>query len=131
MEGSVMIPKRTTSVIFATACLTAIVIVPIRAQTAGSYAPTASYNGQQFDTAQASQGDVASSAAARRNVIESREYDRALETNRAFRQSRMRKECDPITDPQLRQNCLESFRQDEPFKGSSRSSRGERSGSNR
>ena len=126
-----MMPKRATSLVFATACLTAIVTVPVRAQTVGSCGPAAGYDGQQFYTAQADQGDVAPPAAARRNVIESREYDRALETNRAFRQSRMRKECGPITDPQLRQSCLESFRQDEPVKGSSRSSRGEHSDSNR
>jgi hypothetical protein len=32
---------------------------------------------------------------------------------------RTKKECGPITDPQLRQSCLASFRQDEPFSGSS------------
>jgi hypothetical protein len=56
---------------------------------------------------------------ARKNVIESQRYDRLLETNRRFRLARERKECGPITDPELHQQCLASFRQDEPYVGSS------------
>ena len=52
--------------------------------------------------------------AGRRNVIASEHYDRLLESNRGFRQARMRKECGPITDPQLHQQCLDSFAQYEP-----------------
>src|SRR5260370_1247715 len=55
---------------------------------------------------------------ARRNVIESRHYDALLETNWRFRHARMRKECGPISDPQLRSDCLASFDRDEPFVGS-------------
>ena len=57
--------------------------------------------------------------AARQNVVQSQRYDRMLETNRGFRKARMRKECGPITDQQLRQQCLASFHQDEPYTGSS------------
>ena len=64
---------------------------------------------------------------ARQNVVESQRYDRMLETNRGFRQARMRKECGPIADPELRQQCLASFRQDEPDMGSSTSHRPSRS----
>jgi hypothetical protein len=39
----------------------------------------------------------------------------------------MRKECGPITDPELRQQCLASFHQDEPYMGSSAGRRHERS----
>jgi hypothetical protein len=46
---------------------------------------------------------------ARRNNIESAQYERLLQTNPAFRQARMRKECGPITDPQLHQSCMASF----------------------
>jgi hypothetical protein len=56
---------------------------------------------------------------ARQNVIQSRHYDRTLETNRAFREARIRKECGPINDPELHQSCLASFNQDERYKGSS------------
>lgn len=54
-------------------------------------------------------GDVSESWSARQNVIESKQYERLLQTNHGFRQARMRKECGPITDPELRQSCLASF----------------------
>jgi hypothetical protein len=60
-------------------------------------------------------------------VEESQRYDRLLETNRGFRQARMHKECGPITDPELRQQCLASFGQEEPYTGSSTSHRNYRS----
>ncbi len=62
---------------------------------------------------QASRGDFGDWSA-RRNVIESAQYDRLLEANSAFRQARMRKECGPISDPQLHASCLASFDQYEP-----------------
>jgi hypothetical protein len=62
---------------------------------------------------QASRGDFGDWSA-RQNVIESRHYDRLLQTNQAFRQFRQRKECGPISDPQLRNQCLASFQQYEP-----------------
>ena len=49
-----------------------------------------------------------------RNVAESTRYDRLLQISVAFRQARERKECGPIGDPQLRQQCLASFQQYEP-----------------
>ena len=67
---------------------------------------------------QASRGDFGDWNA-RRNVIESRHYDRLLQINPGFRQARMRRECGPIGDPQLRADCLASFNQYEPMVGSS------------
>ena len=61
-------------------------------------------------------GDYSSSAA--RNNAESAHYDRLLEVSPGFRQARMRKECGPISDPQLRENCYASFAQYEPNMGS-------------
>ena len=58
-----------------------------------------------------SQGDVSPSWSARQNVIESKQYERLLQTNRAFREARMRKECGSISDPQLHQSCIASFGQ--------------------
>jgi hypothetical protein len=78
----VMILKTSTGLAFAAACLTAIVTMPANADTA------------------------------RQNVVQSERYDRLLETNRAFRQARMRKECGPVTDPQLHQQCLAYFARD-------------------
>ena len=67
---------------------------------------------------QASRGDFGDWNA-RRNVIESRHYDRLLQINPGFRQARMRRECGPISDPRLRSDCLASFNQYEPMVGSS------------
>ena len=52
------------------------------------------------------------------NDAESAKYDRMVQTSPGFRQARMRKECGPITDPQLRQDCIASFAQYEPSTGS-------------
>jgi hypothetical protein len=60
----------------------------------------------------------------RQNVIDSRHYDNMLETNLSFRHSRERKECGPVTDPQLRQECFASFQQYEPFRYAGRFNRG-------
>ena len=76
---------------------------------------------------QANHGAMSSSRSAHQNVTQSQRYDRTLETNRGFRQARMRKECGPITDPELRRGCLASFSQDEPNTGSSNSHRSRRS----
>ena len=77
-----------TSLVFLAASLTALAALPANAAT--------------------------SSDPGRRNVIQSERYDRLLETNKSFRQARMRRECSPITDPQLRQSCFDSFPQYEP-----------------
>src|SRR5215472_2594970 len=58
---------------------------------------------------QTNPGDVSPSWSPQRNVVESEQYDRLLKGNPAFRQARMRKECGPITDRQLHQQCLDSF----------------------
>jgi len=52
--------------------------------------------------------------ASSQNVMQSEHYDRLLESSRAFRQARMRRECGPITDQQLHRQCLDSFAQYEP-----------------
>lgn len=51
----------------------------------------------------------AANESAAQNVRESQQYEQLLRTNPAFREQRMRIECGPITDPQLRQSCLASF----------------------
>src|SRR4029077_17619298 len=67
---------------------------------------------------QASRGDFGDWNA-RRNVIESRHYDRLLEISPGFRHAPMRRGCGPIRDPQLSPSCLASFDQYEPMVGSS------------
>jgi hypothetical protein len=49
------------------------------------------------------------------NLKEAQQYDRLLETNPSFRMARIQKECGPITDPQLRADCIASFDQFEPL----------------
>jgi hypothetical protein len=99
-----MISKTVASLAFAAACLTAVAAAPgARAQ------DQLVTNGPQV-----SPGDNSTSWSARQNVIESRRYDRLLETSPAFRQARIRKECGPITDAQLHASCLASFNQNEP-----------------
>ena len=48
------------------------------------------------------------------NVRKSQQYDHLVTTNSSFRASRMRKECGPIRDAELRANCLGSFSAYEP-----------------
>jgi hypothetical protein len=87
------------------ACLTVIAsLPPVHAQDAG--VTKVITNGPQV-----SPGDTSPSASARQNVIESKQYERLLQTNRAFREARMRKECGSISDPQLHQSCIASFGQ--------------------
>ena len=101
-----MINKTVTSLAFAAGCVLAMgAMPPAQAQ---SYNPELVTNGPQ-----ASRGDFGDWSA-RRNVMESAQYDRLLQTNGAFRAARMRKECGPIGDPQLHAQCVASFGQNEP-----------------
>ena len=84
---------------------------PYAPQTQYVAPPSAGAAGAQLITngPQTNPGDVSPSWSAQRNVVESEEYERLLKGNPAFRQARMRKECGPITDPQLHRQCLDSF----------------------
>lgn len=57
---------------------------------------------------QVNRGDL-SGWSARQDRIESRRYSRLVATNPGFRAYRMRRECGPVTDPKLHQECIESF----------------------
>jgi hypothetical protein len=105
-----MMSKTVTSLAFAAAFAVALGAMPT-AQ-AQYYQNELVTNGPQ-----ASRGDFGDWSA-RRNVIESRHYDQLLQTNWRFRHARMRKECGPISDPQLRSSCAASFDQYEPMVGS-------------
>jgi hypothetical protein len=54
-------------------------------------------------------GDNPASWSARQNVIESDRYERLVHTNPGFRQVRIQKECDSISEPPLYQQCVASF----------------------
>ena len=128
---------------FAAACLMSWVAIPgADAQTAPNYSGPPTYQGNAYPNSapgpygattgnyspQPSTSDVGNTEvvtngpqgspppdwSARQNVLQSERYDRLLEANPGFRQARMLKECGPITDPQLHQQCLDSFAQFEP-----------------
>jgi hypothetical protein len=48
------------------------------------------------------------------NIRKSQRYDYLVSTNRSFRAARMRTECGPIRDPELRASCVGSFSAYEP-----------------
>src|SRR4051812_25141382 len=101
-----MTKKTVTSLALAAGCAIALAIPVAQAQT------QVITNGPEW-----SPGDRSASAA--RNNAESAHYDRLLERSPAFRSARVRKECGPVTDPQLRQECLASFAQYGPNMGRS------------
>jgi len=110
-----MITKTAASLTFGAACLLAsATISAAQVQTATTAGETVVTNGPQ-----SSPGDGSPAWSARQNVVESRQYDRLLQTNRAFRQARMWKECGPITDQELHASCIASFDRDEPLVSSS------------
>ena len=119
---------RTTSLTGAAVCLMTLATplaalaqyappAPQYAPPPAQYAPPAQPRQVVTNGPQTDQGDVSPNWSARRNVIESAHYDRLLETNQGFRAARMRKECGPVTDPQLHSDCVASFGQDEPARG--------------
>ena len=59
---------------------------------------------------QADPGDNPANWSAQRNVVESQRYEQMTHTNASFRASRIRKECGPITEPSLYQQCVGTFR---------------------
>lgn len=94
--------------------------------TTGTYAPQPQYyapppaagtTGTEATT-NGPQGAPPPNWSAQQNVRESEHYTWLLQHNRAFREARIRKECGPITDPQLHQQCLASFAQYSPWAGS-------------
>ena len=114
-----MITKTSTALAFAAACLSLAATSGAQAQyysqTKAVPPPPMTYEQTQVQTTRplASRGDFGDWSA-RRNVIASARYDRLLESNIGFRHSRMRRECGPISDPQLHAQCLASFQQYEP-----------------
>ena len=124
-----MMSKTVTSLAFAAGCALALAATP---SAQAQYYPQTQPNITTLETngPQASRGDFGDWSAMRNNR-ESARYDRLLQTSSGFRHARMRKECGPITDAQLRADCLASFSQDEPFVGSSSTRRSYGTGSGR
>jgi hypothetical protein len=115
------------SLAFAASCLVAMPMA-FAASTDLPPAATATPNDQMMtpndqmvtNGPQSDQGDHSRNWSAARNVRESAQYDRLLQSNSRFRMVRMRKECGPINDPQLHESCMASFNQGpETMSGSS------------
>ena len=106
-----MVISTATTLAMAAVCLAAIATIP------AGYAATQRQTVTVKHAPVTSSGDVSGSWSAQQNLIESKQYEQLLRTNLAFRQARMRKECGPITDPQLHQSCIASFEQ---YAGSSK-----------
>jgi hypothetical protein len=100
-ECMVMIKNSTFAIV--AACLVTVATIPESHAAAQRHTVTVKH------APITSPGDVSGSWSARRNVIDSKQYEHMLRTNPAFRQARMRKECGSITDPQLRASCMASF----------------------
>jgi hypothetical protein len=92
--------KLMTSLVFSAGILAAIAATP----NAGAAADELVTNGPQLNA-----GDRSGSWSAERNVRDSQRYEGLVQTNPGFRANRMRKECGPIEDPQMRANCRASF----------------------
>ncbi|MGE5271936.1 MAG: hypothetical protein ACM3JG_19940 [Thiohalocapsa sp.] len=114
-----MMNTTVTSLAFAAGCTLAMAAMPAAhaqyypAPAPQPYAAPPMTNQLVTNGPQASRGDYGDWSA-RLNNIESARYDRLLETSPGFRMARMRKECGPISDPQLHSQCMASFQQYEP-----------------
>jgi hypothetical protein len=95
-----MITKTLISLALVAGCAIALAVPATQAQTIDTQVLTA--------PPRLNAGDRADWLASRNNAA-SAQYDVLLETSPEFRQSRILKECGPITDLQLRASCLESF----------------------
>jgi hypothetical protein len=114
MEATVTLLKP-ASVAFAAASLFGLAaLAPAQAQT-GYPGPQTSYAAPGDITELVTNGPQSNIEARQpnwspqQNLVQSRRYTRLVETDPAFRDARMRKECGPVTDPQLREECVASF----------------------
>ena len=98
-----MINKALTSLAFAAGCAIALAVPAVQAQTADTQI--------LMNTPRLNAGDNDGSLG--RNNAENAQYDRLLQTDPAFRHSRMIRECGSITIAHLRAGCMESFAIDE------------------
>jgi hypothetical protein len=110
-----MLLKGVTTMAFAAACLTAAATIP------AAHAQYASGDQVITNGPQSSGVEQSGAWSPRRNVVDSERYERLVQTNPRFRAQRMRIECGPVIDPQLHDQCVQSFNQGqgEPSVGSS------------
>ena len=95
-----MIGKTLNSVALIAGCAVALALPMAQAQTVDTQI--------LMNAPRINAGDRADWMAGRNNA-ESAQYDRRLDLNRAYRQSRILKECGPITNAHLRAGCIDSI----------------------
>lgn len=107
-----MIRKTLTSMAFVAGCVIVLAVPASQAQIIDTQA-------QLRTTAPHPKAGDRVDRMASSDRMENGRYEHLLRTDPAFRQSRMQKECGPITDLQLRVSCEDSFSawQDEPSLG--------------
>lgn len=96
--------KLLTSLAFSAGILAAIAAMPAAHAEQGAWGTELVTNGPQF-----SPGDRSGAWSGQRNVRDSQRYEGLVQTNPSFRANRLRKECGPIDDRELRANCVASF----------------------
>lgn len=83
----------------------AVVAVPARAQIAPPPDRVEVYTGLPYFEP----GDDPVNWSAPRNVAESQRYEWLTQASPAFRAARIRRECGPITEPELYEQCVATF----------------------
>jgi len=89
------------SLAFAAVCLTAIAVAPSARAEMNANGAEVITNGPQTNP-----GDAQGARSGQQNVRDSDRYDSLVHSNPAFRADRERKECGPISDPQMHANCV-------------------------
>jgi hypothetical protein len=93
-----------TGLAFSAAFLTAIVTMPNARAAMSTGGTEVVSNGPQ-----ANPSDRSGARSVRQNVRDSQRYEALVHSNGSFRASRVKKECGPISDPQLHASCVASF----------------------
>src|SRR4029077_10318036 len=96
--------KLVTSLAFSVGVLTAIAAMPAAHAERDVTGAELVTNGPQFNP-----GDRSGAWSAQHNVRDSQRYEGLVQSNSRFRASRMHKECGPISDRELRADCIASF----------------------
>jgi hypothetical protein len=97
--------KLMTSLAFSAAFLTAIATMPTARAEMNATGAEVVTNG-----AQANPHDNLGPSPTRQNLRDSQRYEAVVHSNSGYRASRVKKECGPITDPQLHASCVASFK---------------------
>jgi hypothetical protein len=104
--------KLVTTLALSAGILTAIVAMPTAHAERDARGAEVVTNGPQFTP-----GDRSGSWSAQHNVRDSQRYEGLVRTNPRFRANRMHRECGPITDRQLRTDCVATFGSSQPRLG--------------